>query len=130
MRASAPGKLVAELDARVEALRRARDIVRDLSLRIMRGDRLALLGPNGAGKSTLLKLILGQLAPDTGTVRLGTRLDVAYFDQLREALDPERTLVADDQPRLGVDRNGRRAQARAVVSRRFPVSAAARATRR
>jgi ATP-binding cassette subfamily F protein uup len=57
-----------------------------------------LLGPNGAGKSTLLKLILCQLAPDEGTVRLGTRLEVAYFDQMREQLDPERTLADTISP--------------------------------
>ena len=91
------GKLVAELE-NVSKRFGTRDIVRDLSLRIMRGDRLALLGPNGAGKSTLLKVILGRLDPDTGTVRRGTRLDVAYFDQLREALDPERTLVETISP--------------------------------
>ncbi|MFI4887288.1 MAG: ATP-binding cassette domain-containing protein [Burkholderiales bacterium] len=91
------GRLVAELD-RVGQRFGARDIVRDLSLRIMRGDRLALLGPNGAGKSTLLKIILGRLIPDVGKVRLGSRLDIAYFDQLREALDPERTLVQTISP--------------------------------
>jgi ABC transport system ATP-binding/permease protein len=91
------GRLVAEL-AHVSKRFGGRDIVRDLSLRIMRGDRLALLGPNGAGKSTLLKIILGQLAPDSGKVRLGTRLDIAYFDQLREVLDPERTLAQTVSP--------------------------------
>jgi ATP-binding cassette subfamily F protein uup len=75
-----------------------RAVVRDLDLRIMRGDRLALLGPNGAGKSTLLKIILGRLAPDSGTVRLGTRLDVAYFDQLREVLDDDATLAETISP--------------------------------
>jgi ATP-binding cassette subfamily F protein uup len=59
----------------------------------MRGDRFGFIGPNGAGKSTLIKLILGSLAPDSGTVRLGTNLQVAYFDQMREQLDPERTLI-------------------------------------
>jgi ATP-binding cassette subfamily F protein uup len=73
-------------------------LVRNLSLRIMRGDRLGLIGPNGAGKSTLLKLILGTLDPDAGTVRRGTRLSIAYFDQMREALDPERTLIDTISP--------------------------------
>ena len=91
------GKLVAEL-AGVSKRFGTRDIVRDLDLRILRGDRLALLGPNGAGKSTLLKIILGRLAPDSGSVKLGTRLDVAYFDQLREALDPDRTLAQTISP--------------------------------
>jgi len=69
-------------------------IVRSLSLRIQRGDRIGLIGPNGAGKTTMLRLILGTLAPDAGTVRPGTNLQVAYFDQTRAQLDPERT-VAD-----------------------------------
>jgi ATP-binding cassette subfamily F protein uup len=91
------GRLVAEL-SHVSKRYGANVIARDLSLRIMRGDRLALLGPNGAGKSTLLKLILGRLAPDAGNVRLGTRLSIAYFDQLRETLDPDRTLVQTISP--------------------------------
>ena len=100
-------------------------LVRDLTLRIMRGDRLGLIGANGAGKSTLLKLILGTLPPDAGTVRLGTKLSIAYFDQLREAARRRTHARRDDQPGLGVGGDGRRAQARAVLSRRFPVSAAA-----
>ena len=91
------GRLVAELQ-HVGKCFGARTIVDDLSLRIMRGDRLALLGRNGAGKSTLLKIILGEIKPDAGSVRLGTRLDVAYFDQLRETLDPERTLMETISP--------------------------------
>jgi ATP-binding cassette subfamily F protein uup len=59
----------------------------------MRGDRVGLLGPNGAGKSTLLKLILGELQPDSGSIRLGTKVAAAYFDQMREQLDEEETLV-------------------------------------
>ena len=91
------GRLVAELKdvrKRFGELDAGIDIVRDLSLRIMRGDRIGLIGPNGAGKTTLLRLVLGALAPDAGTVRLGTNLQVAYFDQMRDALDPART-VAD-----------------------------------
>ena len=64
----------------------------------MRGDRLALIGPNGAGKSTLIKMILGQLAPDSGAIRSGTRLSVAFFDQQRAALDPEKTLAETIAP--------------------------------
>src|SRR5690606_1426200 len=63
------------------------------SIRILRGDRIGLIGPNGAGKSTLLKLLLKEIEPDGGTVRHGTRLAVAYFDQLREALDLERSVI-------------------------------------
>jgi len=91
------GKLVAEL---VDVTKRfaGRAVVEGLSLRIMRGDRFGLIGPNGAGKSTLLKLILGELAPDEGSVRLGTNLQVAYFDQLRAQLDPERSVAATVSP--------------------------------
>ncbi len=91
------GKLVAELEGVCKAYG-GRPIVQDLDLRVMRGDRLALIGPNGAGKSTLLKLILGQLAPDRGTVRLGTNLEVAYFDQMRAQLDPEKTVAETIAP--------------------------------
>jgi ATP-binding cassette subfamily F protein uup len=91
------GRLVAELSHVTKAFG-DRILVRDLSLRIMRGDRLGLIGPNGAGKSTLLKLILGTLPPDSGTVRRGTKLSIAYFDQLREALDGERTVVETISP--------------------------------
>ncbi|WP_448191168.1 ATP-binding cassette domain-containing protein [Azospirillum sp. sgz301742] len=67
-------------------------IVSDFSTRILRGDRVGLIGPNGAGKSTLLKMLTGQLEPDSGTVKLGTSLETAYFDQRREGLDPEETI--------------------------------------
>ena len=69
-------------------------IVKNFSARIQRGDKIGLLGPNGAGKSTLLKLLLKQLVPTSGTVEQGTKIQLAYFDQLREQLDPEIT-VAD-----------------------------------
>ncbi|MEO8739904.1 MAG: ATP-binding cassette domain-containing protein [Casimicrobiaceae bacterium] len=91
------GRLVAELK-NVSKRLGSRTLVRDLTLRIMRGDRIGLIGPNGAGKSTLLKLILGELAPDSGTVTLGTRLDIAYFDQMRVQLDPDRTLAETIAP--------------------------------
>jgi ATP-binding cassette subfamily F protein uup len=87
------GKLVAEL-SQVSKRYDERALVTDLDLRLMRGDRLALLGPNGAGKSTLIKLILGLVAPDRGEVRLGTNLQIAYFDQLRAQLDLDKS-VAD-----------------------------------
>jgi len=87
------GKLVAELE-NVSKQFGERTVLRNVSTRIMRGDRVGLIGANGAGKSTLIRVILGQLAPDSGTVRLGTNLQVAYFDQLREQLDEELT-VAD-----------------------------------
>ena len=68
-------------------------IVKDLSLRVMRGDRIGLIGPNGAGKTTLLRLLLGELAPQAGEIRHGAAVQVAYYDQQREQLDPERTVV-------------------------------------
>lgn len=68
-------------------------IIQDFSIRIMRGDRIGLLGPNGSGKSTLLNILLGKLKPTTGTVTLGTKLQTAYFDQLRQALDLEKTVI-------------------------------------
>lgn len=86
------GKMVAELE-HVTKCYGDKIIIRDFSCRIMRGDRVGLLGPNGAGKSTLLKLILGELQPDSGTIRLGTKLSIAYFDQLRGQLDEDKTLV-------------------------------------
>ncbi|GJG86285.1 heme ABC transporter ATPase [Gemmatimonadetes bacterium T265] len=76
----------------VSFARGARPIVRDFSTTVARGDRVGIVGPNGSGKTTLLRLLLGELAPDAGTVRLGTNLEVVYFDQLREQLDPDRTV--------------------------------------
>jgi ATP-binding cassette subfamily F protein uup len=66
-----------------------RQICRDFSTTIMRGDKIGIVGPNGAGKTTLLRLLLGQLAPQSGRVRLGTNLQIAYFDQLRDTLDAD-----------------------------------------
>jgi len=71
----------------------ARVVVRDFSTRVMRGDRIGLVGPNGVGKTTLLRLLVGDLAPDSGRVERGTNVDVAYFDQQRAQLDPERSVV-------------------------------------
>ena len=67
-------------------------VVKDFSLRVMRGDRVAFVGPNGAGKTTMLKMLTGELAPDNGTITLGTNLEVAIFDQTRSQLNPEATL--------------------------------------
>jgi ATP-binding cassette subfamily F protein uup len=91
------GKLVAEL---IDVTKRFGEhtVVNQLNLRILRGDRFGFIGPNGAGKSTLIKLILGTLAPDAGSVRLGTNLQIAYFDQMREQLDPEKTLADTISP--------------------------------
>jgi ATP-binding cassette subfamily F protein uup len=91
------GKLVAELTG-VSKSYGGRPIVKDLDLLVSRGDRLGLVGANGAGKTTLLKLILGTLEPDSGTVRLGTNVQPAYFDQMRAALDPEKTVAETIAP--------------------------------
>ncbi|MFC4157766.1 ATP-binding cassette domain-containing protein [Chitinimonas lacunae] len=82
------GKLVAELE-HVSKGYDGRTLIRDFTTRILRGDKIGLIGPNGAGKTTLLKLILGEITPDQGTVRCGSKQQVAYFDQFREALDEE-----------------------------------------
>jgi len=91
------GKLVAELEG-VNKSFGGRPIVKDLSLRIIRGDRIGLIGVNGAGKSTLIKLILGTLEADSGKIKLGTNVSVAYFDQMREQLDVERTVLETVSP--------------------------------
>ena len=92
----ASGKIVAELEGVSKFFPAAdgarRTVVRDFSATILRGDKVGLIGPNGAGKTTLLKLILGELAPDSGTVRQGSRLTVAYFDQMRDQIDLDATL--------------------------------------
>ncbi len=69
-----------------------RPVIRDLTTTIMRGDKVGIIGPNGSGKTTLLRLVLGELAPVEGTVRHGTNLEVAYFDQLKATLDEEKTV--------------------------------------
>ena len=88
------GKIVAEAEGISKSFG-DNVIVKSLTTKIMRGDRIGILGPNGVGKSTLLKMLLGELEPDTGSVGLGTKLSVAYFDQQRAVLDPEKT-VADN----------------------------------
>ena len=85
------GRLVAALDE-VGKHYGDKQVVKNFSCRILRGDKIGLIGPNGSGKTTLLKLILGEIPPDSGKVHRGTKLSVAYFDQFREALDEEATL--------------------------------------
>ncbi|MDH4320381.1 MAG: ATP-binding cassette domain-containing protein [Desulfobulbaceae bacterium] len=85
------GKLVVTTEA-VNYAYDNKPIIRDLTATVMRGDRVGIIGPNGAGKTTLLQVLLGQLAPDSGTVRLGTNLQIAYFDQLRAQLDGEKSV--------------------------------------
>ena len=86
------GKLVCEA-VEVSYAWAGEPIVRDFSTTILRGDRVGIIGPNGCGKSTLLNLILGRLQPDSGSIELGTRLEIAYFDQLREQLDPAKSVI-------------------------------------
>ncbi|UWQ17101.1 ABC-F family ATP-binding cassette domain-containing protein [Jannaschia sp. M317] len=82
-------------------------ILRDFDLRVLRGDRVAFVGPNGVGKTTVLKMLLGEVEPDAGTVRLGTNLEVAVFDQTRDKLDGDKTLWDNLtlDPSLGVSGN-------------------------
>ncbi len=90
------GKIVAELDGVsktfVQADGTRKTVVRSVSTTVLRGDKIGLIGPNGAGKTTLLKLILGELSPDSGTVRQGSKITVAYFDQMREQINLDATL--------------------------------------
>ncbi|ELA7354440.1 TPA: ABC transporter ATP-binding protein [Vibrio alginolyticus] len=90
--ASRSGKIVFEAE-NVSFAYEGKTIVDDFSFNIMRGDRIALIGPNGCGKSTVLKLLLGQLEAQSGRLHCGTKLEVAYFDQYREILDPEKTVI-------------------------------------
>ncbi len=95
VRGDASGKLVAELEnvsKRFVTAAGEKIVVRDFSCRILRGDKVGLIGANGTGKTTLLRLILGQLSADSGELRLGSKIEVAYFDQFRTQLDPEAPL--------------------------------------
>ncbi len=85
------GKLVAQVE-NLSFAWQGKPLIRDFSTTILRGDRIGIIGPNGAGKTTLLKLLLGQLQPDAGSVEIGTRLQVAYFDQTRAALDEDKAV--------------------------------------
>ncbi len=86
------GRIVIEAEA-ISKNYQNTPLIDDFSTLIMRGDRVGLIGPNGVGKTTLLKILLGELPPDSGTVKHGTKLSIAYFDQLRAQLDPEETVV-------------------------------------
>ena len=91
------GKLVAEL-TNISKSFGEKTIVKSFSETILRGDKIGLIGPNGVGKTTLLKLILGELSPDAGNIRLGTKLQIAYFDQMRAQLDDEASLIDTISP--------------------------------
>ncbi|HDK38643.1 MAG TPA: ATP-binding cassette domain-containing protein, partial [Thiolapillus brandeum] len=86
------GKLVCEAE-HVNYAWDGKPIIRDFSTTILRGDRVGIIGPNGCGKSTLLNLLLGKLQPDSGEIRMGSKVEVAYFDQLRAQLDVEATVI-------------------------------------
>jgi ABC transport system ATP-binding/permease protein len=90
-RADPSGRLVFDVE-RVTKSYGGRPIVGEFSARVLRGDRVGLIGPNGAGKTTLLRLLLGEIEPDAGEVRRGSNVQIAYYDQQRERLDPERTV--------------------------------------
>ncbi len=90
--AEASGQLVIEAE-HVSYSWQGEALIDDFSTRIVRGDRIGLIGPNGCGKTSLLNILLGRLAPDTGRVRLGTRLQIAYFDQLRAQLELDKTVI-------------------------------------
>lgn len=85
------GRLVAEVE-NVSFAYGDKPVIRDLSTTILRGDRVGIIGPNGSGKSTLLRLLLGELQAQSGEIRLGSRREVLYFDQMREQLDPDKTV--------------------------------------
>ncbi|MES9957731.1 MAG: ATP-binding cassette domain-containing protein [Sedimenticola sp.] len=98
------GKLVAEVEDISYAWEGA-PVIRDLTTTLLRGDRIGIIGPNGCGKTTLLNLLLGRLSPDAGKVKLGTKIEVAYFDQLRAALDEEKSVgdnVADGSDKVEI----------------------------
>jgi len=105
------GKRVAELE-NVSHSYGGKKVIDNLTTLVSRGDRIGLVGANGAGKTTLLKILLGELTPDSGTVTLGTKLEVAYFDQLRGNLDPDKNLidnVCGGQEFVEIDGNRRHA---------------------
>jgi ATP-binding cassette subfamily F protein uup len=90
-RSQSSGQIVLEVENVSKAFG-SKQVVRAFSTRILRGDRIGLIGPNGAGKTTLLRLLLGQEAPDEGEVRRGANVEIAYYDQQREQLDPDRSV--------------------------------------
>ena len=107
--AEGSGKLVMEVKKISQAFDNHR-VIEDFSLRVMRGDKIGLIGANGAGKSTLLRILLEQMPPQSGTIKTGTKLEVAYFDQLRNQLDLEKTVidnVAEGRESITINGNNR-----------------------
>ena len=90
--AESSGKVVAEVE-NISVGYEGKILIRDFSTRIMRGDRIGIIGPNGVGKTTLIRTLLGEIKPDSGRVKSGSKLQVAYFDQTRAQLDPEKTVI-------------------------------------
>jgi ATP-binding cassette subfamily F protein uup len=110
------GKIVAELE-NVSKTYGERSIVKQFTGTILRGDKVGLIGANGAGKTTLLKMILGELAPDSGVAKLGTKLQVAYFDQMRTQLNEDASLLDTIAPGSDwVEINGQRKHAMSYLS--------------
>ncbi|OIO59112.1 MAG: ABC transporter ATP-binding protein [Alphaproteobacteria bacterium CG_4_10_14_0_2_um_filter_63_37] len=107
------GALVAEAEGVGFAYPDGKRVIRDLNTTLMRGDKIGIVGPNGAGKTTLLRLLLGQLQPTEGKIKLGTRIEVAYFDQMRGQLDEEATV--QESVAEGADRVVIQGQTRHVV---------------
>jgi len=108
------GKLVVEVEGVSHAFSSndadGRLVIKDFSLTVMRGERIGLIGANGAGKTTLLRVLLGKLKPMAGSVKLGSKLEVAYFDQLRGGLDPEKTVfdnIADGHDFININGNSK-----------------------
>jgi ATP-binding cassette subfamily F protein uup len=124
-RAEASGQMVFEAKGLRKELG-GRSVVHDFSTRIMRGERVGVIGPNGSGKTTLLRLLIGEMAPDAGEVRRGANVQVAYYDQQREQLDPEKSVFAtigDGNDRVTV--NGRTRHVNAYLADfLFPVERA------
>ncbi len=87
------GKLVVEAQAVSYGYRKEKPVIQDFSTIVMRGDKTGIIGPNGSGKTTLLRLLLGEFTPESGTVRHGVKIEVAYFDQLRAQLDEDRSVI-------------------------------------
>ena len=102
------GKLIAEAIGAGFAYEADKPLIQDLELTLMRGDKIGLIGENGSGKTTLLRLLLGELEPTSGEIKRGTRQEVAYFDQLRGQLDPEKTALDNlSEGREFIEVNGR-----------------------
>lgn len=105
--ANKSGKLVIDVE-QVSHCYGSKAIIKDFSMRIMQGDRIGLIGPNGVGKTTLLNILLGKIQPEKGVAKLGTKLDIAYFDQSRVTLDPTKSILDNvSGGRTSVEINGK-----------------------